>query len=367
MPTPDAPNKSPAKSRLKEKRMAHLRPGGGASGGGGGNGGTTERLKTIVRRLPANLPEDIFWQSVQKWVTDDAVTWKVFYPGKLRKKLNKENVHSRAYIAFRTEEQLADFSRGYDGHIFRDKAGNESQAIVEFAPYQKVPLEKKKVDNRNATIDKDEDFMSFLQTLEASSAKGHDTEQLMEHLIASTQSPAMPTSTPLLEALKAEKSAQKDKEAIQRNHAHYKEMAAASKKEEAKKKAAVKHSEPPATLGKKAAKRAAKAAAVAAAQGQAGASQPKASASNANAAAAAKAAANQAGPKAGRSSRHPSVQIPDPQLLQLQGNPAGDAAQPSPVTTKPAAAAPGAQQEGGSGGGGGGRRARPVLGLASRQ
>ena len=41
--------------------------------------------KTIVRRLPPNLPEDVFWQSVQVWVTDDTVTWKVYHPGKLRK------------------------------------------------------------------------------------------------------------------------------------------------------------------------------------------------------------------------------------------------------------------------------------------
>jgi len=83
-------------------------------------------------------------------------------------------VHSRAYIAFKTEEFVARFSREYDGHVFKDKAGvhasrhrcarahtdtagltqgNESQAVVEFAPYQKLPLEKKKVDSRNATID----------------------------------------------------------------------------------------------------------------------------------------------------------------------------------------------------------------------
>ena len=82
----------------------------------------------------------------------------------------------RTYIAFRTEELVAKFSREYDEHIFKDKAGlsfrplfstlklkmsrsvlmhkgNESQAVVEFAPYQKLPLEKKKVDSRNATID----------------------------------------------------------------------------------------------------------------------------------------------------------------------------------------------------------------------
>lgn len=46
----------------------------------------TERLKTVVRRLPPNLPEDVFWQSVQPWVTDETITWKVFYPGKLKKK-----------------------------------------------------------------------------------------------------------------------------------------------------------------------------------------------------------------------------------------------------------------------------------------
>lgn len=45
-----------------------------------------DRLKTVVRRLPPNLPEDVFWQSVQTWVTEESVNWKVFYPGKLRKK-----------------------------------------------------------------------------------------------------------------------------------------------------------------------------------------------------------------------------------------------------------------------------------------
>lgn len=42
-------------------------------------------------------------------------------------------------------------------------------------------------------------------------------------LVAANQAPPMPKTTPLLEALKAEKSASKDKEAILRNHAHYKD------------------------------------------------------------------------------------------------------------------------------------------------
>lgn len=46
----------------------------------------TERLKTVVRRLPPNLPEDVFWQSVQKWVTDETVIWKEYCQGKFRKR-----------------------------------------------------------------------------------------------------------------------------------------------------------------------------------------------------------------------------------------------------------------------------------------
>ena len=83
---------------------------------------------------------------------------------------NKENIPSRAYIAFKTKEQLELFSREYDGHVFRDKTGAilccswrttaksvigaESQAVVEYAPYSKIPSEKRKPDNRNATIEK---------------------------------------------------------------------------------------------------------------------------------------------------------------------------------------------------------------------
>lgn len=79
--------------------------------------------------------------------------------------------------------------------------------------------------------------------------------------VASTQPQPQPKSTPLLDALKAEKSAQKDKEAILRNHPHYKDVQIASKKEDQKKKEAPAPSskpvEPSAPLSKKAAKKAA--------------------------------------------------------------------------------------------------------------
>lgn len=102
------------------------------------------------------------------------------------------------------------------------------------------------------TRDIDEDYISFIETLEASkkaepvSLEALSTCSASQSLayicilttlaVASTQPAPMPTTTPLLEALKAEKSAAKDREAILRNHAHYKEIAL--RKEDAKKKAA---------------------------------------------------------------------------------------------------------------------------------
>ncbi|KAI0252763.1 Smg-4/UPF3 family-domain-containing protein [Lactifluus subvellereus] len=358
----EPPKKPQSKPKVKEKRQGQSKVSG------------TERLKTIVRRLPPNLPEQIFWESVHTWVTDDTVLWKEFYPGKLRKKLNRENVHSRAYIAFKTEELVAKFSREYDGHIFKDKAGNESCAVVEFAPYQKLPLEKKKVDSKNATIDQEEEYIAFLQSLEAPSTKPHDADQLLEMLVASTERPVMPASTPLLDALKAEKSAQRDKEAIQRNHPHYKDVTQGSKKEESKKKASAAASAASASkqsgesavpLGKRAAKRAA--AAVAAAQkasAQPGSSaQPKAGSAPA---APPPTRPSPSSPSKSRSARACKQHAPaqaQSQEAQSSKSPPPSSDQAAPVEAdSPASPPPPAPPSDGSG-----RRLRPVLGIASRQ
>ncbi|KAI0922913.1 hypothetical protein AcW1_002568 [Taiwanofungus camphoratus] len=328
------------------------------------NKSQAERLKTVVRRLPPNLPEDVFWQSVQKWVTEETIQWKAYYQGKFRKRLNKENIPSRAYIAFKDEELLAVFSREYDGHLFRDKAGNESIAVVEFAPFQKIPSDKKKVDSRMGTIEKDEDYISFLQSLKDASTKPGDADNL-ESLIAAAQPPPQPTTTPLLEALKAEKSAQKDKEAILRNHAHYKDQsnapgASSSKKDDGKKKggaavaAAQKPTEP--QVSKKAAKKAA--AAAKAAQQQQTQQAPPANLP-------AKPAAGAPAPKQAQSTAVPKT--PRPPRERQQPKPA--AGPPVPANLAAPALMPSGDQlvSGPAEVAQPARRNRPMLGLASRQ
>lgn len=48
---------------------------------------------------------------------------------------------------------LSAFSQGFEDHTFRDKARNEAHTVLEFAPCQKVPPEKKKVDPRIGTVE----------------------------------------------------------------------------------------------------------------------------------------------------------------------------------------------------------------------
>lgn len=41
------------------------------------------KTKVVVRRLPPNIPEDIFNKSVQQWINETTVDWQLFVPGKL--------------------------------------------------------------------------------------------------------------------------------------------------------------------------------------------------------------------------------------------------------------------------------------------
>jgi regulator of nonsense transcripts 3 len=76
MATTSATNQSPSKSKKEKEKERREKAQQQAN----------ERLKAVVRRLPPNLPEDVFWQTVQKWVTEETVSWKVYHIGKFKKR-----------------------------------------------------------------------------------------------------------------------------------------------------------------------------------------------------------------------------------------------------------------------------------------
>ncbi|KAJ3129896.1 hypothetical protein HK098_007650 [Nowakowskiella sp. JEL0407] len=186
------------------------------------------RSKVVIRRLPPNLPEDIFKKTVAKWL--DFVDWSSYYPGKIAQSKAKENRFSRAYLNFTSADALLEFYQNYSGHVFLDSQGNENRAVVELAQCQKTPKPKKKVDSRMNTIDQDPDYLAFVESLKnppaADVAKPAETnensvEKLERKLMTQQQqhiqqqyldalgSSVSNNSTPLLDDLRAKKAAQK--------------------------------------------------------------------------------------------------------------------------------------------------------------
>ncbi|KAF9951122.1 hypothetical protein BGZ72_007288 [Mortierella alpina] len=178
-----------------------------SSRGKGPNRGQA-KTKIVVRRLPANLPEHVFLDTIKTLVPEPSIdrptTWVA---GKVSKNPVKGNTFARAYIYFKSEKLAADFKRAYHGHLFVDRNGNEGRAHVEFAPFQKIPREQRKPDAKQGTIEEDPDYIAFLQSLNAEPTEAEKemklsaTEQLLKESFHN------PKQTPLLEDLRTKKIA----------------------------------------------------------------------------------------------------------------------------------------------------------------
>lgn len=171
-------------------------------GAGSGPGNTSQdRNKVVVRRCPPELPEAVFWQSVEPWTRDDAVDWKLYKQGRTRVHgSNKESVNSVAYIHFRRQEHVASFAAAYQGHTFRDSKGNRFQVIVQYAPFQKIPPKKIKPDPLSGTVDDDADYLAFVKSLDE---PGETEQAKIPEVPPSTK--GIKKTTPLLDELRRKK------------------------------------------------------------------------------------------------------------------------------------------------------------------
>lgn len=127
----------------------------------------------------------------------------------------KETVFSRAYVVPCDTEVLLDLCKSFNGHKFVDSKGNQSMAIVEFAPFQKwIDLGKKKqrVDHRMGTIGTDPDYLAFCESLNTPDLDfGGIDENDIEYLLSKKDN--QPKSTPLLDSIKHEKEKRAAKKA----------------------------------------------------------------------------------------------------------------------------------------------------------
>ncbi|RKP39566.1 regulator of nonsense-mediated decay, partial [Dimargaris cristalligena] len=96
-------------------------------------------------------------------MTDGYYRW--YFPGKVPKNRSKQPVFSRAYIRFNSMEEVVQFHQNFNGHVFVDGQGQQTAALVEFAPNQLLPSASRFRDNKAGAIERDSDYLAFVQSL----------------------------------------------------------------------------------------------------------------------------------------------------------------------------------------------------------
>ena len=120
--------------------------------------------KIVIRHLPSKMTETEFLEAVDPLPECDYVRFV-----QADENLGNQGF-ARAYVNFAKVEDLYLFKERFEGYVFIDKKGNESQCLVEYAPYQKVPnvAKKNKKDAKVNTIDEDPDYLAFVEEIQNS-------------------------------------------------------------------------------------------------------------------------------------------------------------------------------------------------------
>ncbi|EAT85362.2 hypothetical protein SNOG_06711 [Parastagonospora nodorum SN15] len=136
------------------------------------------------------------------------VDWVNWRKGKISKDAAKPSRPARAYIHVTKQEHVPMLGDRIRDSTFHDAAKSwQDSALVgpptlEFAPFSKMPGGRRRNDNRQGTIDQDQEFKDFLESLTNPITKSAAPDD--------TQKQDKVKTTPLIEALR-EKKANKDK------------------------------------------------------------------------------------------------------------------------------------------------------------
>ena len=117
-------------------------------------------VQVIIRRLPPTMTEEVFLEQISPVPEND---FCYFVKGDQSVGVP---TFSRAYINFVNQEDIFTFQDKFDGYVFVDDRGNEFTALVEFAPYQKIPRHDGIKEDKCNTLDNDPQYLEFLKKLE---------------------------------------------------------------------------------------------------------------------------------------------------------------------------------------------------------
>ncbi|CAL0334317.1 unnamed protein product [Lupinus luteus] len=170
------------------------------------------RTKVVLRHLPPSLSESSLFQQIDA-VFSDRYHWFSFRPAKFS---HKHTSYSRAYIDFKTPEDVIDFAHFFNGHLFVNEKGTQFKVLVEYAPSQRLPTHSSKKDARDATIYKDSDYLHFLQHLAKPVENLPSAEIQLEKRDAERSAAAkdVPIVTPLMDFVRQKRAAKGPRRSI---------------------------------------------------------------------------------------------------------------------------------------------------------
>lgn len=123
--------------------------------------GSLDRTKVVLRHLPHNISQSVLMEQIDTRFSG-RYNWSSFRSGK---NSLKSQSYSRVYIDFKQPEDVVEFAEFFDRHVFVNEKGTQYKTIVEYAPSQRVPKQWSKRDGREGTIDKDPQYLEFLELL----------------------------------------------------------------------------------------------------------------------------------------------------------------------------------------------------------
>lgn len=157
--------------------------------------------KVVVRRLPPSMTQDQFVEQISPLPDYDYL-----YFVKADMSLG-QYAFSRAYINFLNQQDIFIFREKFDNYVFVDSKGTEYPAVVEFAPFQRLPKKRvgKKKDLKCGTIESDAYFINFLETLKNQESDSGTSQPKTEYSYQPAENTPKKVSTPLLDYLKQRK------------------------------------------------------------------------------------------------------------------------------------------------------------------
>lgn len=170
--------------------------------------GKSERLptKVVVRRLPPTMTKETFLQQCSPL---PPVDYLYFVQADMSL---APQCFSRAYLNFVNHQDIFTFTQKFDNYVFVDAKGQEYPAVVEFAPFQRIPKRRptRKKDSKMGTIESSPIYISFKEKLETEIQENKSSaNSIKQHFFETStisEEKKEVSSTPLLDFIRTRKA-----------------------------------------------------------------------------------------------------------------------------------------------------------------